>query len=127
LDAVGSRLQKLETEGKYAETIIQSYEPSVCLIHVVTAFRDRAAGLRLHYVAVTASGERGADEHANPLVSLTGKGPEVQLDAFGTGFLVSDSGERLTNHHVAEPWWHNDELKAMLDEGLEPAISEMTA
>ncbi|MGA8619020.1 MAG: response regulator [Candidatus Sulfotelmatobacter sp.] len=41
LAAVDSRLQKLETEGKVAQTIIRSYEPSVCLIHVVLAFRDR--------------------------------------------------------------------------------------
>src|SRR6266481_2846272 len=40
LTAVESRLQKLETEGKIAQTIIQSYEPSVCLIHFVLAFRD---------------------------------------------------------------------------------------
>src|SRR6266478_4853253 len=40
LTAVESRLQKLETEGKVAQTIIQSYEPSVCLIHVVLAFRE---------------------------------------------------------------------------------------
>src|SRR2546426_2716744 len=39
LAAVESRLQKLETEGKVAQTIIQSYEPSVYLIHVVLAFR----------------------------------------------------------------------------------------
>jgi len=39
LAAVDSRLQKLETEGRVAQTIIQSYEPSVCLIHVVLAFR----------------------------------------------------------------------------------------
>ena len=127
LDAVASRLQRLEADGKFAETIIQSYEPSVCLIHIALAFRDRTTGLRLHYAAVTASGEPATDEHKNPLLSLTGKGPEVQLDAFGTGFLVSDSGEIFTNHHVAEPWWQNDELKAMLDEGLEPVIADMTA
>ena len=53
LAAVESRLQKLETEGKVAQTIIQSYEPSVCLIHVVLAFRDHTTGLRLHYAGVT--------------------------------------------------------------------------
>jgi DNA-binding response OmpR family regulator/S1-C subfamily serine protease len=127
LDAVASRLQKLEVEGKFAETIIQSYEPSVCLIHIAVAFRDRTTGLKLHFASVTASGEPTTDEHKNPLLSLTGSGPEVQLDAFGTGFLVSDSGQILTNHHVAEPWWQNEELKAMLDEGLEPVIAEMTA
>jgi len=28
---------------------------------------------------------------------------------------------------VAEPWWQNDELKELLDQGLEPVIVEMTA
>src|SRR5713101_4199170 len=127
LAAVDSRLQKLETEGKVAQTIIQSYEPSVCLIHVVLAFREHTTGLRLHYAGMTSSGEPTTDEHSNPLLSLTGSGPEVHLDVFGTGFLVSASGQILTNHHVAEPWWQNDDLKEMLDQGLEPVIAEMTA
>ena len=127
LSAVEDRLQKLETEGKVAETIIRSYEPSICLIHVVIALRDHTTGLRLHYAALTSSGKPTTDEHNNPLLSLTGTGPEVRLDVFGTGFLASNNGQILTNHHVAEPWWHNDELKEMLDQGLEPVISEMTA
>jgi flagellar biosynthesis/type III secretory pathway M-ring protein FliF/YscJ len=44
LSLVEGRLQRLETEGKVAQTIIQSYEPSVCLIHVVVGFRDRTTG-----------------------------------------------------------------------------------
>jgi len=127
LTAVESRLQKLETEGKFAETIIQSYEPSICLIHVVLALRDHTTGQRLHYAGLTTSGEPTVDEHNNPLLSLTGNGPEVHLDVFGTGFLASNNGQILTNHHVAEPWWQNDELKEMLDQGLEPVIAEMTA
>jgi len=127
LTAVESRLQKLETEGKVAQTIIQSYEPSVCLIHVVLAFREHTTGLRLHYAAITSSGEPTTDEHNNPLLSLTGSGPEVHLDVFGTGFLASASGQILTNHHVAEPWWQDDDLKQMLDQGLEPVIAEMAA
>ncbi len=127
LAAVESRLQKLETEGQMAQTIIQSYEQSVCLIHVVLAFRDRATGARLHYANVTSSGEPVTDEHNNPLVSLTGNGPEVDIDVFGTGFLAATSGRILTNHHVVEPWWQNDDMKEMLDQGVEPVITEMTA
>ena len=127
LTTVENRLQKLETEGKVAQTIIQSYEPSVCLIHVVLAFRDHTTGLRLHYAEMTSSGQPATDEHNNPLLSLTGNGPEVHLDVFGTGFLASASGQILTNHHVAEPWWQNDDLKEMLDQGLEPVVAEMTA
>jgi DNA-binding response OmpR family regulator/S1-C subfamily serine protease len=127
LNTVENRLQKLETEGKVAQTIIQTYEPSVCLIHVVLAFRDHTTGLTLHYAGMTSSGDPTTDEHNNPLLSLTGSGPEVHLDVFGTGFLVSASGQILTNHHVAEPWWQNDDLKELLDQGLEPVVGEMTA
>src|ERR1700678_2256917 len=127
LATVEGRLQKLETEGKAAQTIIGSYEPSVCLIHVVLAFRDHTTGLKLHFADMSATGEPTTDEHNNPLVSLTGLGPEVHLDVFGTGFVASANGQILTNHHVAEPWWQNDELKEMLDQGLEPVVAEMTA
>jgi S1-C subfamily serine protease/DNA-binding NarL/FixJ family response regulator len=124
---VEGRLQKLETEGEVAHTIIEADESSVCLIHVVLAFRDYDTGLKLHYAAFTSTGELEADQSNKPLVSLTGSGPEVHLDVFGTGFLASDDGQILTNHHVVEPWWQNDELKEMLDQGLEPEIAEMTA
>jgi DNA-binding response OmpR family regulator/S1-C subfamily serine protease len=127
LRGVENRLQKLETEDRIAQTIIQSYEPSVCLIHVVLGFRDRTTGLRLHYAAATSSGEPATDESSNPLVSLAGNGPEVHLHVFGTGFLVSTGGQILTNHHVAEPWWQNDDLKEMLDQGLQPVIVQMRA
>ena len=127
LNVIEGRIQKLETEGKVAQTIIKSYEPSVCLIRVVLAFRDRTTGLRLHYAGLTSSGEPTKDEHQNPLVSLTGNGPEVHVTVFGTGFLASAAGQILTNHHVAEPWWQSDDLKEMLDQGLEPKIIDMSA
>jgi DNA-binding response OmpR family regulator len=127
LGVVEERLQRLETEGTVAQTIIQSYEPSVCLIHVVVGFRDRLTGLNLHYAGVSSTGEPAMDEHNNPLVSVTGHGPEVHLDVFGTGFLVSGKGQILTNHHVAEPWWNNGDLKDMTDQGVDPVLVEMTA
>lgn len=127
LTRVEGRLEKLENEGNAAHKIISEYEPSVCLIHVVLTFRDRATGLKLRYLEMTSEGEPTTDKANNPLLSLTGSGPEVQVDVFGTGFLAADDGQILTNHHVAEPWWQNDEMKDMLDQGLEPVIKEMTA
>jgi serine protease Do len=127
LSAVEERLKRLETEGDVAQTIIQSYEPSVCLIHVVVGFRDRVTGLALHYAGMTGADEPLTDEHNNPLLAVNGNGPEVHLDVFGTGFLVSDKGLILTNHHVAEPWWNNDDLKQMTDQGVDSMVVEMTA
>src|SRR5262249_35053197 len=127
LSAIQGRIQRLETEGKVAQTIIRSYEPSVCLIRVVLGFRDHNSGLRLHYAGMTSTGEPNTDAHNNPLTSLGGSGPEVHVTVFGTGFLASASGQILTNHHVAEPWWQDDDFKEMLDQGLEPVIVDMTA
>src|SRR6266566_3346938 len=72
LATVENRLEKIETEGKFAERIIEAYEPSVCLIHVVLAFREHTTGSRLRYAGVTSAGAPATDEHNNPLVSLTG-------------------------------------------------------
>ena len=47
-------------------------------------------------------------------------------DFFGTGFIVAQN-EVLTNHHVAQPWWKNDEMSAAAQQGLQPTIAEMTA
>ncbi len=127
VSTVESRLQKLESQEKVARTIIDADAQSVCLIHAVLAFRDHDTGLKLHYSALNSKGEPVTDDSNNPLVSTTGAGPEVNVDVFGTGFLVSDDGEILTNHHVAEPWWQNDELSEMHDQGVDPEIAEMSA
>jgi DNA-binding response OmpR family regulator/S1-C subfamily serine protease len=127
LSEIQGRIQKLETGGRFAQDIIESYEPSVCLIHVVLAFRDHNGGLTLHYAGLTPAGDPLTDEHNSPVLSLTGAGPEVHLDVFGTGFLVSTNGQILTNHHVVEPWWGSDELKEMFSQGLDPKVAEMTA
>ena len=41
------RLKLLENEGKIAETVVQSYGPSVCLLHVVVEFLDKQTGKSL--------------------------------------------------------------------------------
>src|SRR5262249_30010913 len=79
LSAVEGRLQKLETENKFAENIIQSYEPSICLIHVVLSLRDKKSGLGLRYAGMNANGEPVSDEHNKPIFTLAGSGPDVHL------------------------------------------------
>src|SRR6202040_3320688 len=36
-------------------------------------------------------------------------------------------GRVLTNRHVAEPWWRNDELKDLTSQGFQPEISLIRA
>jgi S1-C subfamily serine protease len=110
------RLKLLENEGKIAETIVHSYGPSVCLLHVLVEFLDKDSGRPIQ-IAVDALGKPQVDDKGMVQLDAGGAGPHLQIDVFGTGFLVRRDGRILTNHHVAEPWWNNDELKELLDHG----------
>jgi S1-C subfamily serine protease/DNA-binding NarL/FixJ family response regulator len=119
------RLKRIESDGKIAETIVKTYGSSVCLLHVVVEFLDRNTGKPL-LIAVDQLGKPLLDDKGMVQLDLEGNGPHLQLDVFGTGFLVRKDGRLLTNHHVAEPWWGNDELKVLLENGAKPyALSYM--
>jgi len=125
LDTQG-RLNRLESEGKFAETIVKSYGSSVCLLHVVVEFLDRGTGNSI-LIAVDSLGKPILDDKGNVQLDISGNGPHLQLDVFGTGFLVRKDGRLLTNHHVAEPWWGNDELKTLVEHGASAYALSYTA
>ncbi|HEY6265312.1 MAG TPA: trypsin-like peptidase domain-containing protein [Candidatus Acidoferrum sp.] len=121
-----TRLQRVETESQSAEEVIRAYAPSVCLLHVSVSFIDRDTGRPLRYGGINPNGEPLQDSEGNPIYTLEGRAPEVRADFFGTGFIAGE-GRILTNHHVVQPWWKNDELAAVLSQGLNPGIAELTA
>src|SRR5690242_4844890 len=116
-----NRLAQLEKDGRVAETIVQKYGPSVCLLHIVVGFVDKESGEPLQ-VAIDANGKPLVDDKGMAQLDMGGRGPRLQIDAFGTGFLVRPDGTIFTNHHVVEPWWHDDELKQLLDHGVDPRV-----
>ena len=124
-DATG-RLSKLEGNAQSAEAVIRDYAPSVCLLHVSVAFNEKSSGRRLRYGGINADGEPLKDGEGKIVYTTDGKAPEVRADFFGTGFIAGDS-KIITNHHVVQPWWQNDELAPILQQGLNPVIAEMTA
>jgi S1-C subfamily serine protease/DNA-binding NarL/FixJ family response regulator len=126
LQATENRLNRLENEGKIAETIVHTYGPSVCLLHVVVGFRDKDSGQVIRIVT-GANGKPQVDDKGMISLETEGTGPLLQLDVFGTGFLAGRDGRLLTNHHVAEPWWGNKELKPLLDRGAEAFAVSYTA
>jgi len=111
-----NRLKLLENEGKVAETVVHSYGPSVCLLHVVVEFLDKQSGKPIQ-IALDGMGKPQVDDQGMVQLDSGGAGPHLQIDVFGTGFLVRRDGRIITNHHVAEPWWNNEELKELLDRG----------
>src|SRR5215831_3779002 len=126
LEETNNRLRRIETESQTAEEVIRLYAPSVCLLHVSVVFLDHSSRRPLRYEGITASGEPLKDSDGNPAYTLEGRAPEVRADFFGTGFIVGD-GTILTNHHVVQPWWKNEELSSVLSQGLDPEIGEMIA
>lgn len=111
-----NRLNLLEREGKIAESVVQDYGPSVCLLHVVVEFLDKHSGHPIQVVVDTA-GKPLVDDKGMVQLDAGGTGPHLQLDVFGTGFLVKREGKIITNHHVVEPWWKDEDLKQLLDQG----------
>ncbi len=126
LEETTRRLGRMQSESQKAEAVIRAYAPSVCLLHVSIAFNDRGSRTRLRYGGINPDGQPLKDSEGNPVLTLEGRGPEVRADFFGTGFLAGP-GRILTNHHVVQPWWKNDELNSVLEQGLDPVIAEMTA
>jgi S1-C subfamily serine protease/DNA-binding response OmpR family regulator len=126
LQETQNRLNRLENEGRVAETIVHTYGPSICLLHVVVEFRDKDSG-QLIRVAADATGKPQVDDKGMVSLATEGTGVPLQLDIFGTGFLVARDGRLLTNHHVAEPWWGNEELKPLLDRGASAFAASYTA
>jgi S1-C subfamily serine protease/CheY-like chemotaxis protein len=125
LQETQTRLGRLENEDRVAETIVHTYGSSICLLHVVVEFHDKDSG-ELIRVSSDADGKTQGDGAGTVAVETGGNGPPLQLDVFGTGFLVGN-GRLLTNHHVAEPWWGSEELKQLVDQGASPFVASYTA
>ena len=127
LDDTNARLRRMEQEGDSAQNLIRDDVQSICLLHISLALRDQKSGQRLRYAGVNQDGEPLQGSDGNPLLTLGGTGPDVKVDIFGTGFPAGSSGRILTNRHVAEPWWNNDELSEMAGQGILAEISSIRA
>jgi DNA-binding response OmpR family regulator/S1-C subfamily serine protease len=127
LDDTNTRLQRIEQEGDSAQNLIRTDVQSICLLHVSVAFRNQQTGQRLRYAGLNQQGEPLQGSDGNPILTLEGAGPEVKVDIFGTGFPAGTGGRVVTNRHVAEPWWDNDELSELTNQGFTAEISSIHA
>jgi S1-C subfamily serine protease/DNA-binding NarL/FixJ family response regulator len=126
LQETENRLNRLESEGRVAETIVHTFGPSICLLHVVVQFRDHDSGQLIRFSA-DATGKPQVDDKGMVSLDTEGSGPPLEIDVFGTGFLVAGDGRLLTNHHVAEPWWSDEEMKQLLERGAVAFAASYTA
>jgi len=120
-------VKSAEKGGDSTDNFIRADVTSVCLLHISVAFRNQQTGQRLRYAGLNQQGEPLQGSDGNPVLTLEGNGPEVKLDVFGTGFPAGPGGRIITNRHVAEPWWNNDELGDLTNQGFQAEISSIHA
>ena len=87
--------------------VLNVYSRGVCLVHGVVGFRAQRAGTLVEL--------RELD------------GTPLRVEFVGSGFLASADGHLITNRHVAQPWWHNDDVAPVLQRGYLPHFVEFEA
>jgi S1-C subfamily serine protease len=125
LDVAHSRLQTLETERQAAEHVISQYGNGVCLLQGAYAFSDeegRPARLRMGE-----DGRPARDGEGGMVLDAESDGPVHKVEFYGTGFLVDASGLILTNRHLAQPWWSDEDAEALEKSGFKPRLISMRA
>jgi S1-C subfamily serine protease len=125
LQATRDRLAALESERAAGERIVRDFGPGVCMIQGAYVFQD--ADSRPLRLKLDESGAAAKDADGNALLDPEGAGPVHEVEFLGTGFLVDRRGLVLTNRHVAEPWWNDDEAKSLAERGFSARMTTLRA
>ena len=108
------------------ESVIRSYAPSVCLIHVSVGFVDKNSGQPLRYGGIGPDGPY-KDSEGNVVYTLEGRGPEVRADFFGTGFIVGPATRSSPITMSPSHGGRTMSLSHVTQQGLQPAVATMNA
>ena len=125
LQVTRDRLATLESDRAAGERIVREYGPGVCLVHGAYGFQDNDGRRLRHRVGDDGTPLKDAD--GNPLLGPEGAGPVVEYEYVGTGFLVDRRGLVVTNRHVAEPWWNDEEARSLAERGYAPRLTTLRA
>jgi len=119
------RMEAVEARQRNMVDVLAKARGAVAFVWGTYTFVDKE-GRPLRHV-VNDLGEPVADQQGLPLVDVKGTGPIAVSNYCGTAFLVGPRGEMLTNRHIAEPWWEDDESAPLLAAGMKPVFLRLRA
>ena len=125
LSSTRERLAALESESAVGARIVREFGPAVCLVQGAYVFQDRDG--RLLRARLDESGASLKDADGNALLGPEGTGPVHEVEYLGTGFVVDRRGLVLTNRHVAEPWWNDDDARSLAERGFTARLKTLRA
>jgi len=125
LEALEARLRVLESRREQVPAAVAKARAVVAFVWGAYTFVDEA-GRPLRHV-LDEAGQPIADAKGVPMVDLTGTGAIAMQRYSGTAFLVDKQGHLLTNRHIAEPWWDNEDAAPLLAAGLRPRFLQLRA
>ncbi|MBI3402136.1 MAG: trypsin-like peptidase domain-containing protein [Acidobacteria bacterium] len=126
LRATEHRLTDIERQTSSLLTVIEATRQSVAFVVVGYAMYEADNGKPLRYVSVDSTGAPQRNGSGTFDTSVDGAGPAVVSYVTGSGFLVGHN-RLITNHHVAQPWWHDESADAAIRGGFEPKYTAVRA
>lgn len=121
------QVQSLRQEFDFAPPVAARNSGGVCFIVGAYGFIERATGKELRFAGIDSQGQPLKDSSGQVRIVVGDQGVPVIRQYTGTGFLISADGQILTNHHVAEPWFEDEEDKQIIQHGFQPVQQSLLA
>lgn len=120
------RLTQLERRVGASARVIRQATDSIAFLQGAYGLREIESGKLLRHV-LNADGVPLKTPFGKPLVDIDGNGSPLEFQFTGTGFLLAEEGQLVTNRHVALPWASSDRLRAFQASGFEPEMLKLLA
>jgi S1-C subfamily serine protease len=126
LSTSAERLSVLENRLDASARVISEATSSVAFLQGAYGLRHKESGKLLRHV-LGVNGMPLATPLGKPLVDPDGTGAPMEFQFTGTGFLLVNGGQLVTNRHVALPWTSGDREEMFEQSGLEPEMLKLVA
>ena len=120
------RLDLLERQSGASARIIMASLPSVAFLQGAYGVRHIESGALLRHV-LGPDGRPQMTPFGQPRIAPDGTGAPLEFQFSGTGFLLGNGQQLVTNRHVALPWTSGDRNQALAAGGLEPVMLKLLA